>query len=70
MKTYQTKADTDVLKFIKRYFQKYGCAPTHVVIANEFGLSRQWATYRIDRLKKFDRLLSTKRFGLYVVNSD
>jgi sulfur relay (sulfurtransferase) DsrC/TusE family protein len=68
MKTHQTKADLDVLKFIKKYFKEYGCAPTHVAIANEFGLTRQWATYRIDRLKKLGKLLPAKRFGLYVIH--
>jgi hypothetical protein len=56
-----------VLKFIKRYIKESGHQPTHVAIANEFEKSRQWATYRIDRLKKLGKLMPAKRFGLYTI---
>lgn len=67
---YLTKADQEVLTFIKQYFKESGYLPTHVAIANEFMKSRQWATYRIDRLKKLGKLMPAKRFGLYVIHFD
>lgn len=67
---YLTKADQKVLKFIKKYFKEFGQPPTHVAIANEFSKSRQWATYRVDRLRKLNKIIPTKRFGVYVIHFD
>ena len=65
-----SKLDYSVLAFIKQYFKEFGHQPTHVAIANEFGRSRQWATMRIDRLKKHGKLLPARKFGLYIVHFD
>lgn len=70
MKIHLTKSDHDVYKFIKKYFKEFGDIPTHEAIAHHFMKSRQWATYRIDRLKKTGLLLPSNRFGLYVIHFD